>query len=61
MNTNHKRKISEDKRSPAMLEQQSIGAVGRSGHPAHSSPDPVDAANASSRAGVNLNQLPRIR
>ena len=34
--------MSGDKRCPAMLEKQRIGAVARSGHPAHSSPDPVE-------------------
>ena len=45
-NQNHKRVISGDKRSPAMLENQRIGAVARSGHPAHSSPDPDELVNA---------------
>ncbi len=45
-NQNHKRVISGDKRCPAMLEMQKIGAVARSGHPAHSNPDPVEIVNA---------------
>ncbi len=42
---NHKRVISGDKRSPAMLEKRSMGAVERSGHPSHSSPVPDDTDN----------------
>ena len=55
-NQNHKRVISGDKRCPAsvfialrrdmLLEMQKIGPVARSGHPAHSSPDPVEIVNA---------------
>ena len=55
-----KRNISGNKRSPALLDMPSIGAVEQSGYPAHSSPDPDDAANASNAASVNLNQSARI-
>jgi len=34
-----------------------IGAAARSGHPAHSSPDPVELVNASSAAGLSENHL----
>ncbi len=57
MNKNHKRVMSGDKRSPAMLEKQRIGAVVRFEHSAHSSPDPVEIVNARLPARLSENHL----
>jgi hypothetical protein len=40
-----------------LLDMQSIGTVERSGHSAHSSPDPGDAADAMFAAGYSKNHL----